>query len=307
MNRNSSIYIAGHTGLVGSAIWRRLNGSGCSNLAAATHAELDLTDRGMAEAFFRKVKPDYVFLAAARVGGIQANNAYPAEFIFQNLMIEANVIDLAYKHGVKKLMFLGSSCIYPKICPQPIKEEYLLTGPIEPTNEPYAVAKLAGLKMCESYDRQYGTNFISVVPANVYGINDNFEDGGHVVAATIKKFHEAVVKGSPAVTIWGTGKPRREFLYVDDLADACVFLMDTYDSKEFINVGIGVDTSIAELAEAVKRITGFKGEIVYDTSRADGMPQRLLDSTKMNGLGWRPKTALEKGLRMTYEWYKTKP
>ncbi len=304
MNKNSLIYVAGHTGLIGSAIVRKLLKAGYKNLILKSHRELDLTNQKKTEAFFRKNKPEYLFLAAAKVGGIFANDTYPADFIYQNIMIQTNIIDTSYKYGVRKLLNLGSACIYPKYCKQPIKEESLLTGSIEPTNEPYAVAKIAGIKLCQSYNRQFGTNFISVIPANVYGINDYFDKGGHVVAGLIKKFYEAKIKGYDSVTVWGTGKPRREFLYVDDLADACIFLMKKYSGNEAINVGRGRDTSIADLARILKKIAEFKGKIIFDTSKPDGMPQRLLDSGKITALGWRAKTDIEKGLRITYEWYK---
>lgn len=304
MERDARIYVAGHTGLVGSAIVRRLQALGYTNIQTKTHREMDITDRKKVESFFAKEKPEYVFLAAARVGGIRANNTYPAEFIYQNLMIQTNVIDLAYRSGAKKLLFLASSCIYPKICRQPIKEEYLLTGPIEQTNEPYGIAKLAGIKICQGYNKQYGTNFISVIPANVYGINDHFDKNGHVVAALIGKFHEAKIKGDESVTIWGTGKPKREFFYVDDLADACIFLMNKYDGSEVINVGRGADTSIAELASIIKEVVGFAGKIFYDATKPDGIPKRLLDSSRINALGWKAKTELDDGLNITYEWYK---
>jgi GDP-L-fucose synthase len=304
MDRNAKIYIAGHTGLIGSAIVRKLKSLSYKNMITRTHREMDLTERDKAAEFFKKESPEYVFLAAARVGGIYANSTYPAEFIYENLMIQANVIDLSYRYGVKKLLFLASSCIYPKMCKQPMKEEYLLTGPIEPTNEPFGIAKLAGLKMCQAYKRQYGASFISVIPANVYGINDHFNEDGHVLASLITKFHEAKGKGSNHVTIWGTGKPRREFFYADDLAEALIFLMDQYNGDEPINVGTGLDISIAELAEMIKREIGFKGDIEYDTTKPDGNPVRLLDISRINALGWEPKTRLEEGLRITYGWYK---
>jgi len=304
MNKNSLIYVAGHTGLVGSAILRRLKARGYKNLITKIHRELDLTEKKKVEGFFTKERPEYVFLAAARVGGIHANSTYPAEFIYENLMIQTNVIDLSYKYGVKKLLFLGSSCIYPKMSPQPMREEYILSGYIEPTNEPFAVAKISGIKMCEAYNRQYGTNFISIIPANVYGINDHFDEEGHVVAGMIRRFHEAKTNGYDTVTIWGTGRPKREFLYADDLADACIFLMDKYDRNEIINVGTGCSTSIAELSEVVKETVGFKGKIRYDTTRPDGNLERLLDTSKITALGWRPEMPLKKGLRITYEWYK---
>lgn len=303
MDKNSLIYLAGHTGLVGSAILRRLKVLGYQNIITKTRHELDLIDRNTVNAFFAQEKPEYVFLAAARVGGIHANNTYPAEFIYENLMIQTNVIDLSYRYGVKKLLFMGSSCIYPKICPQPIKEEYLFTGPIEPTNEPYGVAKLAGIKMCQAYNKQYGTNFISVIPANAYGINDHFNENGHVVAALIGKFHEAKVKDKESVTVWGTGKPKREFFYVNDLADACIFLMHEYKDNEIINAGTGRDTSIADIANILQRIVGFDGKITFDLTKPDGAPQRLLDVSKLTSLGWKYKTGLEEGFKMTYEWF----
>jgi GDP-L-fucose synthase len=304
MDRNAKIYVAGHTGLIGSAIVRKLKSLGYKNIITRTHKEMDLIDSDKVAKFFKKESPEYVFLAAARVGGIYANSTYPAEFIYENLMIQANVIDLSYRYGVKKLLFLASSCIYPKMCKQPMKEEYLLTGSIEPTNEPFGIAKLAGLKMCQAYQRQYGASFISVIPANVYGISDHFNEDGHVLASLIMKFHEAKGKGSNRVTIWGTGKPRREFFYADDLAEALIFLMDQYNGDEPINVGTGLDISIAELAEMIKREIGFKGDIDYDTTKPDGNPIRLLDISRINALGWEPKTRLEEGLRITYEWYK---
>jgi len=304
MDRNSRVYVAGHKGLVGSAVLRKLKSLGYKDIITRTHKEMDLTEGDKIAEFFKKEGPEYVFLAAAKVGGIYANSTFPAEFIYENLMIQTNVIDLSYRYGVKKLLFLGGSCIYPKRCKQPIKEEYLLTGPIEPTNEPFGIAKLAGLKMCQAYNRQYGTCFISVIPANVYGINDHFDENGHVLASLIKKFHEAKVNGSKGVTLWGTGRPKREFFYVDDLAEALVFLMDQYDGSEPMNVGTGFDTSIAELADLIKRIVAFKGDTEYDPTKPDGNPVRLLDTSRMNALGWKPKISLEEGLRMTYEWYK---
>lgn len=303
MDKSSLIYIAGHTGLVGSAILRKLKFLGCRNIITRTHQEMDLMDRVKVNSFFAEEKPEYVFLAAARVGGIHANNTYPAEFIYENLMIQTNIIDLSYRYGIKKLLFLGSSCVYPKICPQPMKEEYLLTGPIETTNEPYGIAKLAGIKMCQAYNKQYGTNFISVIPANAYGIHDHFNENGHVVAALINKFHEAKIKDKESVTVWGTGKPKREFFYVDDLADACIFLMREYKDNEVINVGTGCDTSIADLASILQRIVGFDGKITFDLTKPDGAPQRLLDVSKLTSLGWKYKTGLEEGFKMTYEWF----
>lgn len=303
MNKNSSIHVAGHTGQIGSAIVRRLLRSGYKNLILKTHRELDLTDQKKTGIFFKKERPEYVFQAAAKVGGIFANNTYPADFIYRNIMIQTNIVQMSYKYGVKKLLLLGSSCIYPKYCKQPIKEDTLLTGSIEPTNEPYAIAKIAGIKLCQSYNRQFGTNFISVIPANVYGINDHFDEGGHVVAGVIKKFHEAKTKEYDSVTVWGTGKPRREFLYVDDVADACIFLINKYSGNEIINVGGGTDISIAGLARLVKKVIGFKGKVIFDDSKPDGMPRRLLDSKRIFSLGWRPKTGLEEGLKITYKWY----
>jgi GDP-L-fucose synthase len=304
MEQNAKIYIAGHSGLIGSAMVRKLSSCGYTHIITRTHTEMDLTERKKVKEFFERENPQYVFLAAAKVGGIFANNACPAEFIYENLMIQTNVIDLSYRHGVKKLLFFGSSCVFPKMCQQPMKEEYLMTGPLEPTNEPFGVAKLAGMKMCQAYDRQYGTNFISIIPANVYGINDHFSDEGHVVASLIKKFHEARVKREESVILWGTGKPKREFFYVDDLAEACIFLMNEYHEGDAINVGTGVGTTITRLAEMIKGITGFRGNIDYDATKPDGNPVRLLDISKIAGLGWKPKTQLEEGLRITYEWYK---
>jgi len=304
MKKGSLIYVAGHTGLVGSAIVRRLLKLGYKNLLLRTHKELDLTDRRKTGLFFKKEFPEYVFLAAAKVGGILANSKYPAEFIYQNIMIQTNVIHLSYKYKIKKLLFFGSSCIYPKLCPQPIKEEYLLSGHIEPTNEPYAIAKIVGIKMCQSYNKQYGTDFISVVPANIYGPGDHFNDEGHVIPNLIRRFYEAKRKKEKSVTIWGTGKPRRDFLYVDDLSDACIFLMNGYRGSEIINIGSGSDISIAELAQIIKKIVGFKGTIIYDGTKPDGMPKRLLDISKITTLGWKPKMRLERGLRLTYEWWR---
>lgn len=296
--------MAGHTGLIGSAVVRKLRSLGYCNIVTRTHQEMDLTERKKVERFFEKENPEYVFLTAAKVGGIFANTTYPAEFIYINLSIQTNVIDLSYRYGVKKLLFFASSCIYPKMCQQPMKEEYFMTGPLEPTNEPFAVAKLAGWKMCQAYNRQYGTNFITIIPANVYGTNDRFEEEGHVAASLIKRFHEAKVKREESVTIWGTGKPKREFLYVDDLAEACIFLMDKYDESDAINVGTGSTTTITELAELIKVVTGFEGGITYDTSKPDGNPVRLLDTSRIRALGWKPKTLLAEGLGITYRWYK---
>ncbi|MBW1740240.1 MAG: GDP-L-fucose synthase [Deltaproteobacteria bacterium] len=304
MELDSKIYVAGHRGLVGSAILRKLKEKGYANIIGRTRKELDLERQAQVKTFFQEQRPEYVFLAAAKVGGILANNTFPAEFIYSNIMVQTNVIHSAYRTGVKKLLFLGSSCIYPKHCPQPMKEEYLLTGPLESTNEPYAVAKIAGIKTCQSYNRQYGTNYISVMPTNLYGPNDNFDlETSHVIPALIRKFHEAKIRSSPCVTIWGTGTPRREFLHVDDLADACIFLMNHYDESDIINIGCGEDVSIAELALLVKDIVGYTGDIVYDIEKPDGTPRKLLDVGRLRGLGWRPKLSLEEGIRKTYEWY----
>lgn len=305
LDRNKKIYVAGHRGLVGSAIVRRLEKDGFKNIITRTHQELDLTRQAEVEQFFAEEKPDYVILAAAKVGGIYANDTYPADFIMKNLQIECNVIDAAYKNGVKKLLFLGSSCIYPRECPQPIKEEYLLSGYLEKTNEAYALAKIAGLKMCAFYNQQYRTDYISVMPCNLYGINDNFAlENSHVLPALMRKFHEAKVKNEPTVTVWGSGKPLREFLNVDDLADACLYLMDHYKGNEFFNVGYGKEVTILELAQMMKKVTGFQGEIVMDSSKPDGTPRKLTDISRLAELGWQPKIDLEEGLRQTYEWYK---
>ena len=304
MELDSKIYIAGHMGLVGSAIHRKLKEEGYANTIGRPRKELDLERQAQVESFFEEQRPEYVFLAAAKVGGIWANNSFPAEFIYSNIMVQTNVIHSAYRTGVKKLLFLGSSCIYPKHCPQPMKEEYLLTGPLEPTNEPYALAKIAGIRACQSYNRQYGTNYISVMPTNLYGPNDNFDlETSHALPALIRKFHEAKIKSNPSVTIWGTGSPRREFLYVDDLADACIFLMNHYDESDIINVGLGEDISIAELALLVKGVVGYTGDIEYDTEKPDGTPRKLLDVSRLRDLGWQPKLSLEEGVKKTYEWY----
>jgi len=315
MNKTSKIYISGHSGLVGSAIQRRLESAGYENLLLRGHSELDLCNQAQVEEFFKEERPEYVFMAAARVGGIMANSTYPAEFIYSNLAIELNLIHSAYRYGVKKLLFLGSSCIYPKNCPQPMKEEYLLSGYLEPTNEPYAVAKIAGIKMCQAYNRQYGTNFISLMPTNLYGPGDNFDlETSHVLPALIRKFHEAKHeakledetesgKSKSLVTVWGTGTPEREFLYVDDLADACVFLMenfDVYHKTSLLNVGVGTDINIAELASLIKDIVGFKGKIVFDKTKPDGTPKKLLDVSKINALGWKARTGLREGIEETY-------
>lgn len=301
MEKNSKIYIAGHNGMVGSAITRKLRESGFENLLLRGSKELDLRNQQAVSSFFETEKPDYVFLAAAKVGGIIANNTYRADFLYENLIMECNIIHSAYVSGVKKLMFLGSSCIYPKLAQQPLKEEYLLTGPLEYTNEPYAVAKIAGIKLCETYRDQYGCNFISVMPTNLYGAGDNYHPtNSHVLPAMIRRFHEAKVNGDKVVTIWGTGTPKREFLYADDLAEACLFLMKNYNEKELINVGTGDDLSIAELAGLVKKITGFEGELAFDTSKPDGTPRKLMDVTKLHQLGWKHHTSLEEGISSAY-------
>ena len=302
--KDSKIYIAGHRGLVGSALVRKLEAEGYNNLLLRTHNELDLCNGQAVMSFFESERPEYVFLAAAKVGGIWANSHYPADFIYSNLVIQVNVIHNAYLYGVKKLLFLGSSCIYPKFAAQPMKEEYLLKGALEPTNEPYAVAKIAGIKMCEAYNRQYGANFISVMPTNLYGPNDNFDlDDSHVLPALIRKFYEAKSSGAPSVVIWGTGNPRREFLYVDDLADACLFLMRHYDDSGLINIGVGEDLTIKELALLIREVVGFEGEIEFDSAKPDGMARKLLDVSKIKSLGWQAKTGLRQGIEMTYGWY----
>ncbi|HEY9879282.1 MAG TPA: GDP-L-fucose synthase [Leptolyngbyaceae cyanobacterium] len=304
MEKDARIYVAGHRGLAGSAIVRALQANGYENLLLKSSHELDLRRQDAVEAFFATEQPEYVFLAAAKVGGIQANNTYRAQFIYENLIIEANVIHSAYLNGVKKLLFLGSSCIYPKLCPQPMKEEYLLTGFLEPTNEPYAIAKIAGLKLCENYHRQYGSNFISAMPTNLYGMNDNFDlTNSHVLPALMRKFHEAKVSGAPTVTVWGSGTPLREFLYVNDLADALLFLMREYSESEFVNVGTGDEVSIKELALTMQAVVGYEGELVFDASKPDGTPRKLLDVTKLSGLGWQAKTTLKKGIEQTYAWF----
>ncbi|WP_186576578.1 GDP-L-fucose synthase [Aquibacillus kalidii] len=304
MELNAKIYVAGHRGLVGSAIVRNLKEKGYTNLIYRTSKDLDLTDKTKVDDFFSSEKPEYVFLAAAKVGGIVANNEYPADFIRDNLLIQTNVIDAAYRNNVKKLLFLGSTCIYPKFAPQPMNEDSLLTGVLEPTNEPYAIAKIAGIKMCESYNRQYGTNYISVMPTNLYGPNDNFDlESSHVLPALIRKFHEAKLHDKSSVEVWGTGSPRREFLYSDDLADATIFLMNTYEGNQFVNVGVGKDISIKELAEKVKEVVGFEGNIEFNTSKPDGTPRKLVDVTKLNSLGWEAKISLDQGLNQAYQWF----
>jgi GDP-L-fucose synthase len=294
--------VAGHRGLVGSAIWRALSEAGFQHLIGRTHGELDLLDQQAVQTFYEVERPDYVIIAAAKVGGILANSTQPAEFLYDNLQIQNNLIHGAYRSGVKKLLFLGSSCIYPKLAPQPLKEESLLTGPLEPTNEWYAVAKIAGIKMCQAYRRQYGCDFISAMPTNMYGPNDNYDlQGSHVLPALIRKFHEAKVSGAPTVTCWGTGSPMREFLYADDLGRACVFLMQHYSEEQFINVGFGSELSIRELVEKVQRIIGFTGTAVWDTSKPDGTPRKLMDSSRLFQLGWRPQVDLDRGIRLAYE------
>jgi len=305
VEKDGKIYVAGHLGMVGSAILRNLKLKGYTNFVLRSIDELDLTRQREVEQFFESEHPDYVFLAAAKVGGIYANSTFPADFIYINLQIQNNIIHSSYKNGVKKLCFLGSSCIYPKYAPQPMKEDYLLDGKLEPTNEPYAIAKIAGIKMCEAYNRQYGTNFISVMPTNLYGINDNFDlETSHVVPALIRKFIEAKEANAPSVVIWGTGNPRREFLFVDDMADACVFLMEYYNKSDFVNIGVGTDITIAELANIIKEEVGYEGAIVYDSTKPDGTPQKLLDVSRLNSLGWKAKTSLREGIRKTIEWYK---
>ena len=304
MEKTSKIFIAGHRGLVGSALLRRLQQEGYSSLIIRTHQQLDLMDVRAVARLFEEEQPEYVFLAAAKAGGIYANKTYPAEFIYENLQIQNNVLHQAYRHHVNKLLFLGSSCIYPRLCPQPIKEEYLLTSALEPTNEPYAIAKIAGIKTCQSYNHQYGTNFISVMPTNLYGINDNFHpENSHVVPALLRRFHEARQANLEDVVIWGTGTPRRELLFVDDLAEACVFLMQHYDQSEMINVGSGQDLSIRELAELIKKIVGCESRLKYDSSKPDGTPRKVLDVTRINQLGWSAPTSLREGLEITYQWY----
>ena len=304
MNKTDKIYIAGHRGLVGGAIKRKLENDGFNNIVTRTHKELDLTEQGLVREFFEQEKPDYVFEAAGKVGGIHANSTYPADFIRENLQMQTNIIDAAYKASVKKLLFLGSSCIYPKMSPQPIKEEYLLTSELEPTNEWYAIAKIAGIKMCQAYKQQYGFNAISLMPTNLYGPYDNFHpENSHVMPALIRRFHEAKQEGADKVTIWGTGKPKREFLHVDDLANACVFLMENYDEEEIVNVGVGNDVSISELANMVKEAVGYNGELVFDTTKPDGTPRKWLDVTRLKGLGWKPSIDLKEGIEQTYQWF----
>lgn len=301
MEKNSKIYVAGHRGMVGSAMVRELQRNGYNNIIYRTSKELDLRDTQAVKTFFETEQPDYVFLAAAKVGGIVANNTYRAEFLHDNLMIQNNIIHQAYLNKVKKLMFFGSSCIYPKLAPQPLKEEYLLTGLLEPTNEPYAIAKITGIKMCEAYRDQYGCNFIAVMPTNLYGLNDNYHpQNSHVLPALIRKFHEAKESNAPFVEIWGTGSPKREFLFADDLAKACYHLMINYDGKQFVNIGCGEDLSIKDLALTIQKVIGFEGELKFDTSKPDGTPRKLMDVEKVFATGWRPETKLEEGIKIAY-------
>jgi GDP-L-fucose synthase len=305
VDKAAKIFVAGHRGLVGSAIVRRLEAGGCMRILARTRSELDLTDQAGVEQFFASERPEYVFLAAAKVGGILANAGRPAEFLRENLLIQTHVIDAAWRHGVRKLQFLGSSCVYPKYARQPISEDQLLSAPLEPTNEAYAVAKIAGIQMCQAYRRQYGFPAICLMPTNLYGPGDNFDpENSHVLAALLRKFHEASQSGAPAVTVWGSGQPRREFLHVDDLADAAVFLMERYDAAEIINVGTGKDMPIAALAELIREIAGYAGQIVFDPARPDGTPRKLLDVSRLDALGWRPRIGLREGIEQTYDWYR---
>lgn len=306
MDKRAKIYVPGHKGLVGSALVRRLQRAGYSRLLCRTSAELDLRNQQAVDVFFSAERPDYVLLAAAKVGGILANSTRPKDFIYDNLMIETNIIDAAYRYGVTKLLFLGSSCIYPRLAPQPLKEEYLLTGGLEPTNQPYAIAKIAGIELCKAYNRQFGANFISVMPTNLYGPNDNFDlESSHVLPALLRKFHEAKQSGNREVIVWGTGTAVREFLHVDDLADACLFLMHHYDSPEIINIGWGRGVKIAQLAELIQSIVGFSGKITFDSTKPDGAPVKLLDTSRLTMLGWSPQIRLEAGIQATYEWYQT--
>lgn len=302
MQTTSKIFIAGHRGLVGSALVRKLTEKGFTNLLLKSRSELDLTNQPAVEAFFEKERPEFIFLAAAKVGGIYANNTYPAEFIFSNMQVQMNIINEAWKYEAKKLLFLGSSCIYPKHAPQPMREDALLSGQLEPTNEPYAIAKIAGIIMCQSYNRQYGTNFISVMPTNLYGPNDNYHsENSHVLPALIRRFHEAKVSKAPKVTIWGTGNPTREFLYSDDLADACIFLMEKHSGNEIVNIGSGIEVKIKELAQIVQKVVGFEGELDFDVTKPDGTPRKLLDCSKIHSMGWRHSVELEKGVAIAYQ------
>jgi len=305
MDRNAKIYVAGHKGLVGSAIVRNLKKRGYKNIITRTHGELDLKNQKAVEEFWREEEPEYVYLAAAKVGGILANDQYPADFIYENLMIQNNVIKAAHDFNAKKLLFLGSTCIYPKNAPQPIKEEYLLSGSLEPTNEAYAIAKIAGLEMCKFFKRQYGDNFISCMPTNLYGPYDNFDlKSSHVLPALIRKFHEAKEEGKPSVEVWGTGTPLREFLHVDDMADACIFLMENYNGEEHVNIGTGEEVSIKQLAETVKEIIGYKGQLLFNSDKPDGTPRKLTDITKLHELGWKHSINLKEGIEDSYKWFK---
>lgn len=302
MEKQAKIYVAGHRGMVGSAIYRRLQEEGYTNIVVRTSKELDLRDQQAVKEFFETEKPEYVFLAAAKVGGIMANNIYRADFLYENLAIQNNVFHFSHENQVKKLMFLGSSCIYPKMAPQPLKEDYLLTGTLEPTNEPYAIAKIAGIKMAESYRLQYNDNYISVMPTNLYGINDNYHpENSHVLPALIRKFHEAKINNNPTVNVWGSGKPLREFMFADDLADACVFLMENYNDLQFVNIGVGEDVSIRDLAELIKEVVGYQGQLEFDSTKPDGTPRKLMDVSKLNALGWKAKTKLKDGIKLAYE------
>lgn len=302
MNKSAKIFVTGHRGMVGSALVRRLQVGGYDNIVTRTHSELDLLDQHAVHAFLAELKPDYIFVAAAKVGGIQANNLYRADFLYQNLLIEANLIHGAHLAGVQRLMFLGSSCIYPRDCPQPIKEDYLLTGPLEQTNEPYAIAKIAGIKLCESYNSQYGRQYVSVMPTNLYGANDNYDlENSHVLPALIRKAHEAKQRGDSEYVVWGSGTPRREFLYVDDLADACAFLMEQGYDGSLLNIGTGEDVTIRELAETVMQVIGFDGQVIYDSSKPDGTPRKWLDVSRLAALGWRAQTSLRQGIQMAYD------
>ena len=307
MEKHSRIYIAGHRGMVGSAILRKLQQAGHDQFILRSSRELDLRDQAAVMSFFEQEQPEYVFLAAAKVGGILANNTFRGEFLYDNLMIQNNIIHSSWINGVKKLMFLGSSCIYPKMAPQPLREDYLLTGPLEPTNEPYAIAKIAGIKLCDAYRAQYGCNFVSVMPTNLYGPNDNYDlNNSHVLPALIRKFHEAKMSGAPSVTLWGTGKPRREFLHVDDLAEACIFLMHNYHEEGLVNIGTGEDIEIGELARMVSRIVGYEGDIVHDLTKPDGTPRKLMDVSKLHSFGWKHAIDLESGIKSVYEEYKSR-
>jgi GDP-L-fucose synthase len=304
MELNAKVYVAGHSGLVGSAIVRKLKEKGYTNLVYRTSKELDLRNKDQVCTFFEVERPEYVFLAAAKVGGIVANNDYPADFIRDNLLIQTNVIDTSYQYGIKKLLFLGSTCIYPKFAQQPMHEDSLMTGILEPTNEAYAIAKISGIKMCEAYNKQYGTNYISVMPTNLYGPNDNFDlETSHVLPALIRKFHEAKMEKKTTVEVWGTGTPRREFLYSDDLADAVIYLMNFYNENQFINIGVGKDISIKDLAEKIKEVVGYEGQIVFNTTKPDGTPRKLVDVSRLNNLGWQASTSLDEGLKKAYEWF----